>query len=223
MSVDTSRIDRSTKASIRSAYQFTSPPMKIGKTFWRFVIVPSRYGAGLVTDYEWLNADDGAAGIWYPSDQRRGYDHNDGVHAGLPKSLRKLWELHRHEFEKLNGSGEPEQLTMPLDDENPPPEQPTPGLWRVFDAFTDVEIVTDHPTANETESIVQFRGQRNAPANARLIVRAVNSHEHFIRACRLLVEAYAKGAESEHIDWEELDLAHETAVFALGIAEDRQP
>ena len=48
----------------------------------------------------------------------------------------------------------------------------TPGPWRVFDVFTDIEVVTDRPTANETESIVQFRGQRNAKANARLIAAA---------------------------------------------------
>ena|SRR5271168_1372263 len=45
----------------------------------------------------------------------------------------------------------------------------TPGPWRVFDAFTDIEIVTDRPTAHETESLVQFKGQRNAKANARVM------------------------------------------------------
>jgi hypothetical protein len=48
----------------------------------------------------------------------------------------------------------------------------TPGPWRVFDVFTDVEIVTDKPTADATESLVQFRGQRNARANARLMAAA---------------------------------------------------
>jgi len=32
--------------------------------------------------------------------------------------------------------------------------QHTAGPWRVFDAFTDPEIVTDRPTAFETESLV---------------------------------------------------------------------
>ena len=50
--------------------------------------------------------------------------------------------------------------------------QHTPGPWRVFTAFTDLEIVTDRPTAHETESIVQFKGQSNAKANARLIAAA---------------------------------------------------
>jgi hypothetical protein len=45
----------------------------------------------------------------------------------------------------------------------------TAGPWRVFDAFTDLEIVTDQCLALETESLVQFKGQRNAKANARLM------------------------------------------------------
>ena len=45
----------------------------------------------------------------------------------------------------------------------------TPGPWRVFDGFTDLEIVSDRATAHETESIVQFKGQPNAKANARLM------------------------------------------------------
>jgi hypothetical protein len=48
----------------------------------------------------------------------------------------------------------------------------TPGPWRTLDVFTDIEIVTDRATANETESLVQFKGQRNAKANARLMAAA---------------------------------------------------
>ena len=52
------------------------------------------------------------------------------------------------------------------------------------------------------------------------IVRAVNSHEHLIRACRLLEQAYTKGAESEHVEWDDLNIAHDAADLALGIADD---
>jgi hypothetical protein len=48
----------------------------------------------------------------------------------------------------------------------------TPGPWRLFTAFTDPEIVTDRKSAHETESLVQFRGQPNALANARLMAAA---------------------------------------------------
>jgi hypothetical protein len=47
------------------------------------------------------------------------------------------------------------------------------GPWRLFDLFTDLEIVTDRKTAHETESIVQFKGLRNAKANARLMAAAL--------------------------------------------------
>jgi len=91
--------------------------------------------------------------------------------------------------------------------------QPTPGPWRVCDAFTDLEIVTDR--GQKVESIVQFKGQRNARADAAWIVRAVNSHEALVRACRLLVEAYAIGEASEHVDWDDVDQAHDAALSAL--------
>jgi hypothetical protein len=48
----------------------------------------------------------------------------------------------------------------------------TRGPWRVFDVFTDLEIVTDRATAHETESIVQFKAQHNAKANAQLMAAA---------------------------------------------------
>jgi hypothetical protein len=56
----------------------------------------------------------------------------------------------------------------------------TPG--RVFDVLTDIEIVSDRPTANETESVVQFKGYRNARADAAFIVRACNSHHELLAA-----------------------------------------
>jgi hypothetical protein len=69
--------------------------------------------------------------------------------------------------------------------------QHTQGPWRVFTAFVDAEIVTDRPTANETESIVQFKGQRNALANARFIVRACNAHDDMLEALELCVDCLA--------------------------------
>jgi hypothetical protein len=59
-----------------------------------------------------------------------------------------------------------------------PKPKHTPGPWRVFDVFTDVEIVTDSSTAAATESLVQFKGQRNARANARLMAAAPELLEH---------------------------------------------
>ncbi len=39
--------------------------------------------------------------------------------------------------------------------------------------------------------------------------------EKAIHACRLLVDAYERGRESEHVDWSDVDLACEMAVEAL--------
>jgi hypothetical protein len=91
--------------------------------------------------------------------------------------------------------------------------QPTPGPWRVCDAFTDLEIVTDR--AHQIESIVQFKRQRNARADAAWIVCAVNSHDALLRACGLLVQAYANGDASEHVDWDHVDRAYDAAQLAL--------
>jgi hypothetical protein len=55
--------------------------------------------------------------------------------------------------------------------------QHTPGPWRVFDVLKDLEIVTDRPTARETQSLVQFKGQANAAANARLMALAPEMFE----------------------------------------------
>lgn len=81
------------------------------------------------------------------------------------------------------------------------PHTQTP--WRVFDAFTDVEIVTDRPTANETESIVQFKGQRNALGNAAFIVRACNAHGDLLDALKYQTEA----AQAVIDNWANGDLA----------------
>ncbi len=58
----------------------------------------------------------------------------------------------------------------------------TPTPWRVFTVFADPEIVTDHPTAHETQSIVQFKGQSNAKADAEFIVRACNTFDSMLAA-----------------------------------------
>lgn len=112
-------IEPSTQASIRSGYHFASPAMKIGKTFWRFVVLPGRYRA-VVTDYEWLNTDYSGKGVWYPADQWRTYNHNDGTYAGCPKSLRRLWQRYRHEYDRLTGRAPaPAQLTLDIGETRP--------------------------------------------------------------------------------------------------------
>jgi hypothetical protein len=74
-----------------------------------------------------------------------------------------------------------------------PMTQPhTAGPWRVFDVLTDIEIVTDSRTANETESLVQFKGQRNARANARLMAAAPELLASLVEASPFMPEWPAK-------------------------------
>jgi hypothetical protein len=78
----------------------------------------------------------------------------------------------------------------------------TPGPWRVFEALTGIEIVTDRRTANETESLVQFKGQRNAKANARLMTAAPD----LLAALEELVErdrseALSCGFTEDELSW----------------------
>lgn len=74
-------------------YHFESPIHKIGKTQWRFVVYESMFKGEFSTDYEWLNN-----GVWYPSNERKGYNLNDGMYNGLPKSLVNLWAIYKHEY-----------------------------------------------------------------------------------------------------------------------------
>jgi hypothetical protein len=73
-----------------------------------------------VTDYEWLNTGYTTRGVWYPADQWPSYNHNDGTYAGLPRSIRKLWERYRHEYDRLTGRAPvAAQLTLEIGETRP--------------------------------------------------------------------------------------------------------
>ena len=67
-------------------------------------------------------------------------------------------------------------------------------------------LAYDRSNAEDRES-----AQAESRANARLIAAAPDLRD----ACRLLVDAYARGKESEHIDWSDVDQAHAAALEAL--------
>jgi hypothetical protein len=93
-----------------------------------------------------------------------GLDFNDNTDVGEPDHIMLTDEAgEEYHFEDETPSGQTNLFT-PAPDQSGTIHTPahTPGPWRVFDVFTDFEIVTDSPTADATESLVQFKGQRNA-------------------------------------------------------------
>jgi hypothetical protein len=100
--------------------------------------------------------------------------------------------------------------------------QHTPGPWRVCTAFVDPEIVSDHATPLTIESIVQFKGQQNALANAAFIVRACNSHERLLAALTGAVKTLAAlYGEAEAHDSQYLNALRE--IVAEATANQPQP
>ena len=69
---------------------YESLPMQIGKHEWRAVVKPSTYFPGEhVIEYQWRRyADD----FWRRDTTWPTYNHNDGSYAGLPRTLRKLYD-----------------------------------------------------------------------------------------------------------------------------------
>ena len=81
-----------------------SQPIRIGKHEWRLTLYRNNSDRPLI-GYEWRPADgspirrSSPAGdyflhhtTWMRDEDWPRYDHNDGQYAGLPHTLRKLWE-----------------------------------------------------------------------------------------------------------------------------------
>jgi hypothetical protein len=100
---------------------YESPPMKIGKHFWRIVVRSYEMPDGRVTRctaYEFKRPAIKAGGFMVTDDTWRshrewpGYDFNDGTYGGSPKTLRKLWEANRVEIERIIHGKEPAQMEL---------------------------------------------------------------------------------------------------------------
>ena len=86
-----------------------SDPFRIGKHEWRLTLYRTREGK-VYTGYEWRKPAVRIMGTEFPPDFWRRdvdwprYDLNDGLYAGLPKTLLRLWErcpwASREEVEK---------------------------------------------------------------------------------------------------------------------------
>jgi hypothetical protein len=89
---------------------YASPPLTIGKHEWRIVVQDSRFG-GRCTAYQWRPV---GTDQWRTEREWPSYNFNDGTTAGLPLTLRVLFERERDEVGKaMDWQPEPkQQLTL---------------------------------------------------------------------------------------------------------------
>lgn len=86
-----------------------SPVRRIGKHDWRITLYRYRYHDNKpLIGYEWRKPADMIPGFtlstwesrWRRDEDWPRYNPHDGMYAGLPRTLRRLWEQHRDEIER---------------------------------------------------------------------------------------------------------------------------
>ena len=86
---------------------YQSSEMLIGKHRWRIqVFAHPSYGA--CTRYQWY---DNHLRFWKDEEQWPTYNHNDGCHAGIPKTLSKLYYQHEGPIHEALISGKEDWLS----------------------------------------------------------------------------------------------------------------
>ena len=81
-------------------YLFTSAPYLIGRHEWR-VVVLDHPDLGRIHDYEFRAA--GELPLWEHCTKWAGYDPDNNRTAGLPDSLRRLYEMNLIEIDTAKG------------------------------------------------------------------------------------------------------------------------
>ena len=83
-----------------------SAPRRIGKHEWRVTVYRLASGRA-VLGYEWRRAAETISGYTFPPNPRwrrdvdwPKYDRHDGQHAGLPRTLLKLYQEHRADLSR---------------------------------------------------------------------------------------------------------------------------
>lgn len=94
-------------------YIWASPPMRIGAHEWRVCVVEdfSLYTMKTerMTACEWRRATTGAwTDGWSHARTWPSYDMNDGAYSGLPRTLTKLWNMHKDHIRALLEGRAPE-------------------------------------------------------------------------------------------------------------------
>lgn len=88
---------------------YFTPAYQIGKLFWTCIVFErddcllnwrtGERGTDRFTGYLYHDPFDRIGTYWKRESDHPRYDHNDGVYAGLPHGLRKIFESHRMEIE----------------------------------------------------------------------------------------------------------------------------
>lgn len=86
-----------------------------------------------------------------------------------------------------------------------------------WDDTPDMPLIYDDYEESDTGNCLTFKAEPvdEFPEKAP-IVRYFQARETALAACRALVAAYKKGGESESVDWDDVDAAHEMALKAVG-------
>ena len=85
------------------------------------------------------------------------------------------------------------------------------GDGLIFDHYDEGQPV------NHIEILDEDRNELAHWRDADLLSRM--AAPELLRACRLLVQAYVKGEQNNaHVDWEDVDIAHDAAQVALSMA-----
>lgn len=96
-------------------YLYISPIHQIGKREWRAVVYDANgyLGASAFTDFEWrfpafLGLDPPSE--WKSITDHPRYNSNDGMYAGCPRTLRKLYERYKAEINQALAAGKPKKV-----------------------------------------------------------------------------------------------------------------
>lgn len=73
---------------------FETPAMIIGKHEWRIIVIPSRY-SGYCTLYEFRRI---GGNYWKSQHDWPGYNINDGMYLGMPKSITRLYDCNKDDI-----------------------------------------------------------------------------------------------------------------------------
>jgi len=83
---------------------YATPEMLIGKHRWKMIVYRTPHNH-VYTDFLWWDDWGFGAGRWQSMEEWPKYNSNDGLYAGCPHTLRKLYDAHKAEIEDTLNAG----------------------------------------------------------------------------------------------------------------------